>query len=98
MKKIFLFKAKTSATERQATSVVPLEHTRMPSHVQENQKLLDEIRQTQMELEAAYDKLSNVVEPEMIDYTIYHLNAVQKQYEYLLGQAKIYNLRAVNQL
>lgn len=98
MKKLFLFKAKIPASERQATSVSPFEHTLIHSRNLADQKLLDEIRQTQLDLEAAYDKLSSVVDPDMIDYTIYHLNAVQKQYEYLLGQAKNYNLRAVNQL
>lgn len=58
--------------------------TRMGEH----QKLLLEVRQTNEELQRVYQQLSFVTEPEMIDATIYELNAVQKRYEYLVCMMK----------
>lgn len=54
----------------------------------ECQSLATEIRQTNEELNIIYQKLSFVTEPEMIDATIFQLNATQKRYEYLVSLMK----------
>ena len=50
--------------------------------------LKDDIEKTASELKAAYTNLSQVTEPELIDYYIYHTKAVQTKYHYLLNCAK----------
>jgi hypothetical protein len=50
--------------------------------------LMNEINHIKIELEAAYSNFQNVVDPDLIDSCIYHLNAVQNRYKFLLKQAK----------
>ena len=50
--------------------------------------LKDDIEKTASDLNAAYTNLSQVTEPELIDYYIYHTKAVQTRYQYLLNCAK----------
>lgn len=54
----------------------------------DNNKLLADIKHTQIALETAYSNFQNVVDPALIDCYIYELNAVNKRYEYLLAQAR----------
>ena len=50
--------------------------------------LKEDIEKTASDLKAAYTNLSQVTEPELIDYYIYHTKAMQTKYHYLLNCAK----------
>lgn len=50
--------------------------------------LLDDIRKTKQELEVAYANFEHAIEPDLIDSSIYELNAIQLRYKFLLGCAK----------
>lgn len=52
------------------------------------QTLVDNLRETTLELENTYNNLENVVDPDLIDYYIYHAKAVQMRYKFLLECAK----------
>ena len=54
----------------------------------EKEQLLKEIDSTVVALESVYSKFENVTEPDLIDCTIFELNAIQKRYHYLLKQIK----------
>lgn len=66
--------------------------TSMPSKYR---LLLDEIDKTKMEMEAAYSHFENVVDPDLIDSSIYELNAIQNRYKFLLKQAKASEINSV---
>lgn len=55
--------------------------------------LLKEIEQTKTELEAAYSQFENVIDPDLINYCIYHINAIQERYTFLLKQMKMLSAR-----
>ena len=50
--------------------------------------LLLELAKTKIELETAYSNFENVTDPDLIDSSIYEVNAVQQRYKYLLRQIK----------
>jgi hypothetical protein len=50
--------------------------------------LLDDLKKTKKELELAYSNFENVVDPDLIDSSIYQVNAVQLRYKFLLGRVK----------
>jgi len=50
--------------------------------------LQSELLQTKWALDSAYSHFENVVEPDLIDCSIYELKAVQTRYDYLLGRAR----------
>jgi hypothetical protein len=50
--------------------------------------LINEINRTKIALEAAYSTFENVVDPDLIDSSIYELNAIQNRYRFLLRQVK----------
>ena len=50
--------------------------------------LKDDIRRTTSDLNVAYTNLSNVVDPDLIDYYIYQAKAVQMRYNFLINCAK----------
>ena len=50
--------------------------------------LLDDLKQTTVDLNTAYTNLENVVEPDLIDYYIYQAKAVQMRYTFLLECVK----------
>ncbi len=50
--------------------------------------LLLELAKTKIELETAYSNFENVTDPDLIDSSIYEVNAVQQRYTYLLRQIK----------
>ncbi|MDE6209041.1 MAG: YaaL family protein [Lachnospiraceae bacterium] len=52
------------------------------------QKLLEELREVQKEMNIAYTNLENVVDNELIDCLIYELNATQIRYKVILNQVK----------
>lgn len=50
--------------------------------------LMKEIYKAKLALDTAYSNFENVVDPDLIDSSIYELNAVQNRYRFLLKQAK----------
>ena len=50
--------------------------------------LIREINMTKHELETAYSHFENVVDPDLIDSSIYHINSVQERYKYLMKLLK----------
>ena len=50
--------------------------------------LVDSLNKTTAELNITYTNLQNVVEPDLIDYYIYHAKAIQMRYKYLLESVK----------
>lgn len=50
--------------------------------------LIREIQITMRAVETAYSKFENVIEPDLIDSSIYELNAAQSKYKYLLNRFK----------
>ncbi len=50
--------------------------------------LLDDLARTQNELENAYATFENMVEPDLIDASIYEVKAVQMRYRFLLDRVK----------
>ena len=54
----------------------------------EKEQLLKEISSTVSALESTYSRFENVTEPDLIDCTIFELNAIQKRYKFLLNQIK----------
>lgn len=58
------------------------------SFTREEEILKDELFKTKLALESAYSNFENVIDPDLIDCSIYELNAVQKRYKFLLQQAK----------
>lgn len=61
----------------------------------ESQALLDEIRRSESALTLAYMNFEHVVDPALIDCSIYELNAAQMRYQYLLEKAKQYGLKDI---
>ncbi|MBS6397758.1 MAG: YaaL family protein [Clostridiales bacterium] len=53
------------------------------------QQLLDDIQKTKYALDCAYSNFENVVDPDLIDCSIYELKAVQMRYRFLLRQAAL---------
>ena len=47
-----------------------------------------EINTTKAELNAAYSHFENVVDPDLISSSIYHINSIQERYKYLMKLVK----------
>lgn len=56
--------------------------------LKEEEILKNEIQKTKLALESAYSNFENVLDPDLIDCSIYELNAVQKRYKFLLNKVK----------
>lgn len=54
----------------------------------EKEQLLKEINSTVTALESTYSRFEHITEPDLIDCTIFELNAIQKRYKFLLTQIK----------
>ena len=50
--------------------------------------LLDDLKKKKKELDIAYANFEHAVDPDLIDSSIYELNAVQLRYKFLLGCVK----------
>ena len=50
--------------------------------------LIDEISRTKAALDSAYCRLDYAADPDLIDSSIYELNAAQKKYKFLLNELK----------
>lgn len=53
--------------------------------------LFDALEKTKCELETAYAGFDNVIEPDLIDYYIFEVNAILKRYKFLLKEAENIN-------
>ncbi len=53
------------------------------------QQLLEDIKKTKSALDCAYSNFENVVDPDLVDCSIYELKAVQMRYRFLLRQAEL---------
>jgi len=47
-----------------------------------------ELDMTMVELETAYSHFENVVDPDLISSSIYHINSIQERYKYLMKLLK----------
>lgn len=47
-----------------------------------------EIDMTKAELETAYSHFENVIDPDLISSSIYHINSIQERYKYLMKLLK----------
>jgi hypothetical protein len=47
-----------------------------------------ELDMTKAELETAYSHFENVVDPDLISSSIYHINSIQERYKYLMKLVK----------
>ena len=69
---------------------------RLLTHTQETDPqvrlLLDDLTQTQNDLANAYSNLEYMTDPDLIDYYIYQLKAVQMRHKFLLTKVKQLNL------
>lgn len=52
-------------------------------------QLLEDLQKTKCALDCAYSNFENVVDPDLIDCSIYELQAVQMRYRFLLKQAEL---------
>ena len=53
--------------------------------------LLVDLEKARYDLALAYDNFENAMEPDLIDYCIYQVNALQMRYKFLLTKAKQFN-------
>ena len=53
------------------------------------QQLMEDLARTKSALDRAYSNFENVVDPDLIDCSIYELKAVQMRYRFLLKQAEL---------
>lgn len=60
-----------------------------PAYDTRREQLLDDIRKTKFALDCAYSNFENVVDPDLVDSSIYELKAVQMRYRFLLRQAEL---------
>lgn len=54
-------------------------------------ELRQELRQTGCALQRAYDKFNFVTEPDLIEASIYDINALRSRYDYLLRRLKVFS-------
>lgn len=69
--------------------------SRIQKKATENQALLEEIRRSESALTIAYSNFEHMVEPALIDCSIYELKAAQMRYQYLLEKAKKFGIQNV---
>ena len=53
------------------------------------QQLMEDLARTKSALDRAYSNFENVVDPDLVDSSIYELQAVQLRYRFLLRQASL---------
>ena len=61
-------------------------------HTIQNQELFDELEHTKRMLNNAKLSFDNCSHPQLIEASIYEINAISARYNYLLGRAKELNL------
>jgi len=75
--------ARTSRTRREADPVA-----------EERRQLLDSMSQTRKELSMAYSSFNAHSDPDLIDASVYEINALQSRYSYLARRLKELEHRA----
>lgn len=58
------------------------------------QQLLEDIARTKSALDRAYSNFENVIDPDLIDSSIYELQSIQMRYRFLLRQASLLEERS----
>ena len=58
------------------------------------QQLMEDLARTKSALDRAYSNFENVVDPDLVDSSIYELQAVQLRYRFLLRQASLLEERS----
>ena len=58
-----------------------------PKKMTAEQRLMEDLKKTRIELEIAYSGFDNVTDPDLIDCYIYKVNAVLKRYKFLTEKA-----------
>lgn len=58
--------------------------------------LMAELAKTKLALDTAYSNFENVIDPDLIDCSIYEVNAIQQRYKYLLRQLKLSETPAIS--
>ena len=53
------------------------------------QQLMEDLARTKSALDRAYSNFENVVDPDLVDSSIYEVQAVQLRYRFLLRQASL---------
>lgn len=53
------------------------------------QQLLEDLARTRSAMDQAYSNFENVVDPDLVDSSIYELQAAQLRYRFLLRQASL---------
>ena len=53
------------------------------------QQLMEDLARTKSALDRAYSNFENVVDPDLVDSSIYELQAVQLRYSFLLRHASL---------
>ena len=53
------------------------------------QQLMEDLARSKSALDRAYSNFENVVDPDLVDSSIYELQAVQLRYRFLLRQASL---------
>ena len=53
------------------------------------QQLMEDLARTKSALDRAYSNFENVVDPDLVDSSIYELQAVQLRFRFLLRQASL---------
>ena len=53
------------------------------------QQLMEDLRRTKCALDQAYSNFENVIDPDLIDSSIYELQSIQMRYRFLLRQASL---------
>ncbi len=66
-------------------SIFKLNRRKKPSAID---ILKAELDMTKAELETAYSHFENVVDPDLISSSIYHINSIQERYKYLMKLIK----------
>ncbi|NLC43664.1 MAG: YaaL family protein [Clostridiales bacterium] len=68
----------------------PVDNKRVDNkrHNEENQELIDSVRAAKEEWHAAQIYFENVSEPDLVDFSIYKLEAARRKYMYLLKLAR----------
>jgi predicted AlkP superfamily pyrophosphatase or phosphodiesterase len=66
------------------------------NHLRTREELLNEIEAIKLSLETAHCRFDNAYDPDLVDSSIYEMNAIQHKYKYLLREMrKIENMSQI---
>lgn len=61
----------------------------LPYRIPESSSFWKDIARTKSALDRAYSNFENVIDPDLIDSSIYELQSIQMRYRFLLRQASL---------